>query len=111
MTKHGPDYSFTYIERVVQAMHLRGMVITPQDILTALWKLSIANIPDDDAETMLYYFLERFSPAGMTPDELNDWDGKHLMFDWTKVDTSGTAEEAAMRYGLSNARLLLVMRS
>jgi hypothetical protein len=106
---HAPGYSFTYIESVIQWMHNRGLVVTPQDILTALWKLDAAGLPEQDAQHSLCDFLDRVSPSG-TQEALNTWDGRHVLFDWRNVDLTGTDAEVSARYGHSNARVAMVMR-
>lgn len=56
---HGPDYTFTYIETVIQTLSTRGLTITPLDVLDGLWKLHAAGMNDRDAETSLSAFLVR----------------------------------------------------
>lgn len=56
---HGPDYTFTYIETVIQTLSTRGLTITPLDVLDGLWKLHAAGVNGKDAETSRFVFLMR----------------------------------------------------
>jgi hypothetical protein len=61
--KHGAGYTFTCIEATIQALSIRGLTITPQDVLDGLRALHRAGIVGSDAERALHVFLMRLTPA------------------------------------------------
>lgn len=59
---HGPDYQLTYIESLIQHLAIRGLWITPAEVLEGLWMLQAAGLEDEDAETALRIWLDRNTP-------------------------------------------------
>lgn len=105
-SQYGPDYQLTYIEGTVQRLAIRGLWVTPAEVLEGLWKLGAAGVQDGDAETALYTFLERLSPYG------SDWNAEPRVFPgWTKVreELAGQSiEDLHLRFGSDALRVASV---
>jgi hypothetical protein len=104
---HGPDYRLTYIEATIQTMDLRGMTITPSDILTALWSLDARGLKGADAETCLLSFLHRLTPHWTRSSEHIRFPGWAALHD----ELAGKSnEELARRFGMDAVRIAVVVR-
>lgn len=106
--RYTPDYHFSYIEATIQACDLRGLTITPGDVLEGLRILDAAGFQDIDAETALRNFLYRTTPFHRAQTL------EHERFPgWDKISATlahATNEGLARQFGMDACRVGAVLR-
>jgi hypothetical protein len=106
--KYPPDYELSYIERTVEALNLRGLIITPAAVLQGLWMIEARGLEDADAETSLYAFLYHLTPFHAGHLEATWFQG------WRSLGlelSTASHEELARRFGQDAVRVASVVRS
>jgi hypothetical protein len=105
--KYPPDYELSYIESTVEALNLRGLIITPSAVLQGLWMIEARGLEDADAETSLYVFLYRLTPfhAGhLEPTWFQGWEAL------ANELAAASLEELAHRFGYDAVRVAEIIR-